>query len=318
MNEFGIFLSSLRKRAGMTQQDLADKLGVTNKAISKWETGEAFPDTALLVPISDIFGVSVDDLLRGREGAVDGDKTQKTENDPVKERDHIVQKYVPKRWHKKFALLICLGIELIFVGVLTVIVVGLLTEDETYQLFSACAMLTLIAASVAIFITAGILNGNAFLPVPDPTWRQNVNRFAAFMASGVFSIIIGTVCFALSSLLEGSPFFALGIAVAFLFLFGGISLLIYGGISWSGYSGHIKAELKHKKSSEAEDALAALTAEERRQHTLGAKIGSIIMLFAVIIFLIVGFVWDLWHPGWIVFPIAGILCGIANVIWGKK
>lgn len=70
MNEFGNFLYSLRKSKGMTQQELADKLGVTNKAISKWETGEAFPETAQLVPLSDIFGVTVDDLLRGNEKAL--------------------------------------------------------------------------------------------------------------------------------------------------------------------------------------------------------------------------------------------------------
>lgn len=45
MNEFGNFLYSLRKEKGMTQQELADRLGLTNKAISKWETGEAFPET---------------------------------------------------------------------------------------------------------------------------------------------------------------------------------------------------------------------------------------------------------------------------------
>ena len=46
MNEFGNYLYSLRKSKGMTQQELADQLGVTNKAVSKWETGEAFPETA--------------------------------------------------------------------------------------------------------------------------------------------------------------------------------------------------------------------------------------------------------------------------------
>ena len=70
MNEFGNYLYSLRKSKGMTQQQLADKLGITNKAVSKWETGEAFPETAQLVPLSDTFGVTVDDLLRGKEEAL--------------------------------------------------------------------------------------------------------------------------------------------------------------------------------------------------------------------------------------------------------
>lgn len=70
MNEFGNYLYTLRKSKGMTQQEIADKLGVTNKAVSKWETGEAFPETAQLVPLADIFGVTVDDLLRGKAGTL--------------------------------------------------------------------------------------------------------------------------------------------------------------------------------------------------------------------------------------------------------
>ncbi len=65
MNKFGEFLYTLRKEKGMTQVDLADKLNVTNKAVSKWETGEAMPETGLLRPIADIFDVTVDELLRG-------------------------------------------------------------------------------------------------------------------------------------------------------------------------------------------------------------------------------------------------------------
>lgn len=66
MNGFGEFLYALRKEKGMTQAELAQQLGVTNKAVSKWETGEAMPETALLLPISRIFGVSVDELLDGK------------------------------------------------------------------------------------------------------------------------------------------------------------------------------------------------------------------------------------------------------------
>lgn len=66
MNGFGEFLYTLRKEKGMTQAELAQTLGVTNKAVSKWETGEAMPETAQLLPISRIFGVTVDELLSGR------------------------------------------------------------------------------------------------------------------------------------------------------------------------------------------------------------------------------------------------------------
>lgn len=69
MNAFGNFLFELRKEKGMTQAELATALGVTNKAVSKWETGEAMPETGLLLPIARIFGVTVDELLDGKRAA---------------------------------------------------------------------------------------------------------------------------------------------------------------------------------------------------------------------------------------------------------
>lgn len=62
---FGDFLYELRKEKGLTQSEVAEKLGVTNKAVSKWETGETFPETAQLLPLAGLFGVTVDELLRG-------------------------------------------------------------------------------------------------------------------------------------------------------------------------------------------------------------------------------------------------------------
>ncbi len=63
MNNFADFLFKRRKELGLTQQNIADELGVSNKAVSKWESGESFPETALLVPLSKILVCSVDELL---------------------------------------------------------------------------------------------------------------------------------------------------------------------------------------------------------------------------------------------------------------
>lgn len=56
-------ISDLRKKSGMTQQDLAAKLNYTDKAISKWERGESIPDVLVLKQIADMHGVTVDYLL---------------------------------------------------------------------------------------------------------------------------------------------------------------------------------------------------------------------------------------------------------------
>ena len=56
-------ITKLRKEKGLTQSRLAEMLNVSNKAISRWETGEGYPETSLLVPLANALGVSVDFLL---------------------------------------------------------------------------------------------------------------------------------------------------------------------------------------------------------------------------------------------------------------
>ena len=67
MNQYvtGIIIKELRERNKMTQLQLADKLGVTDKTISKWETGKGYPDITLLEPIADAFSISVTELISG-------------------------------------------------------------------------------------------------------------------------------------------------------------------------------------------------------------------------------------------------------------
>lgn len=62
----GCFIAQLRKELGLTQKELAEKLEVTDKAISRWETGKGLPDTSLLKSLAEIFGVSVGELLSGK------------------------------------------------------------------------------------------------------------------------------------------------------------------------------------------------------------------------------------------------------------
>ena len=67
-------IASLRKAKGMTQAELADRLNVTDKGVSKWERGLSCPDIALLPKLAEIFGVSVDELMQIRETAVPAKK----------------------------------------------------------------------------------------------------------------------------------------------------------------------------------------------------------------------------------------------------
>ena len=74
----GLFIAQLRKELGLTQKELADALKVSDKAVSRWETGKGFPDTTLLTPLGEILGVSVGELLAG-ERMEDTDIRQRTD-----------------------------------------------------------------------------------------------------------------------------------------------------------------------------------------------------------------------------------------------
>ena len=65
--KFGVFISTLRKENDMTQVDLARKLNVTDKAVSKWERGLGFPDINAIEPLADALGVSVLEIMRSEK-----------------------------------------------------------------------------------------------------------------------------------------------------------------------------------------------------------------------------------------------------------
>ena len=65
--KIGRFIAECRKKANLTQMQLAEKLGITDKAISKWERGIAMPDTSIMLELCDILGISVNELLSGEK-----------------------------------------------------------------------------------------------------------------------------------------------------------------------------------------------------------------------------------------------------------
>ena len=71
----GMMIASLRKENGMTQLDLAEKMGVTDKAVSKWERDLSCPDVNTIPKLAEVFGISVDELMQIKaEAQGDGKK----------------------------------------------------------------------------------------------------------------------------------------------------------------------------------------------------------------------------------------------------
>ena len=74
--EFNNKLYELRKQKGFSQEELANRLNVSRQTVSKWEVGESTPDMEKLVAISDLFGVSLDELVKGEEPKMAGTSEQ--------------------------------------------------------------------------------------------------------------------------------------------------------------------------------------------------------------------------------------------------
>ena len=66
---FGSMIQEMRKEAGMTQAELAERMGVTDKAVSKWERDISFPDINTIPKLAEIFNVSVDELMQVKTNA---------------------------------------------------------------------------------------------------------------------------------------------------------------------------------------------------------------------------------------------------------
>ena len=78
--ECGNFISELRKEKKLTQKELAEKINVSDKAVSRWETGKGYPDVTSLVSLSEYFDVSVNELLAGKRLTVEDIKETADEN----------------------------------------------------------------------------------------------------------------------------------------------------------------------------------------------------------------------------------------------
>lgn len=69
----GALIARIRKEKGLTQKELADRIGVTNATISKWETGKGFPDISLLEPLANALDITISEIIAGEKNSAETD-----------------------------------------------------------------------------------------------------------------------------------------------------------------------------------------------------------------------------------------------------
>ena len=102
----GKLIAELRKKQGLTQQQLADKLNLSNKTISKWELGNGSPDISNLPVLAEMLGISVDELLKGELNKPEADTNPNVPKD-CSPRKELTPKQ--KKERAIIALAACIG-----------------------------------------------------------------------------------------------------------------------------------------------------------------------------------------------------------------
>ena len=126
--KIGKFIAECRKQKNLTQMQLAEKLGITDKAISKWERGIAMPDTSIMLELCDILGISVNELLSGEKISMENNN-QKNEQLLLDMAKELEQKN--KTVWKSMWVIMIISMTALFSGIL---IAAFLIPEGVWQL----------------------------------------------------------------------------------------------------------------------------------------------------------------------------------------
>lgn len=286
--DFGIRIQNLRKEKGLSQEALAQQLGVSRQAVSKWETGEGYPEMDKIILLSDLFQVSLDYLIKDQSEPKTSD-----DNNTYFMNSQKIKEYMNLK--KRQAFLTAFSVALIILSV----TLPVLSDGTKYDNLGAFSMLVVVALAVALLIYTH-MSLEHYMQVEKKNIQISFNDlqdlqskqihfksiFGIVIALGVCLIILSTAFIVLiedryDQLARAQLFVSVAIAV---FMF------IYFGIKDSMYRFLVQNKEYIKKEKDEESSLASIT-----------------MPLAVIVYLILGFVYEAWHPGWIIFPIVALL-----------
>lgn len=137
--KIGEFISGLRKSRNLTQKELAEQLGVTDKAVSKWERGAGYPDISMLRPLAEVLGTSVNELLEGEASNVSSDTDSKDLENALDYADKIIT-IKENRLGKLIAAILAISL---LIAVSTCVIVEFavsLTLSWSFLVIAGCVM----------------------------------------------------------------------------------------------------------------------------------------------------------------------------------
>ena len=310
MNKYSVgdLIYKKRKEKNLTQSQLGEMLGVSNKAVSKWETGESFPEFSLIQPLCEILGISADELISGKEkedcknSEINSDNKQtesKREEFETTHFDEMAQKQNPtqkkqlspagKAFEKRFFVGIAIAVFLCVASLGGLFLAQYYGMKEEY---SVCVLLSTCAVAVFMFVHLG-MKYDAYNKNISDNYVNDIAKFTWILPIGVLMCIFSPCIILLfEGASEGKTDLTLALCLFFVWVAIAVFIFVFSGM-------HIKR---------INDAYGVI--KDAKQEQWQDRACGVVMMVATIIYLILGFVCDLWHPSWVIFPIGGIICGI--------
>ena len=320
-----------RKKNGWSQEELAEKLGVSRQAVSKWESAGSMPDLQRIIQMAELFGVSTDYLLREdivqEEVSVYTDSVNKNSG-PV-QRVSMEDANVFLDMKKKSAPVIANAVFMCIISPVLLILLSSMAEEPMFHITENFAagvgvvfLLTVIAAAVFLFITNGIkeshmehLEKECFETEYGVTGmvkersRSFEPVYTRGLAIGVVLCIIAVVPLFIAAAME-APDYICGILVCVLLVMiaCGVNLIVRVSIIKGSYDTLLQEGEFSKEEKKAKKKLGALS--------------SAYWCLATAIYLGWSFWTMQWDLTWIVWPVAGVLyaavSGIMRMIVGVE
>lgn len=306
---------SLRKKAGWSQEELAEQLGVTRQSVSKWEGAQSIPDMDKVVQMSRLFGVTTDYLLK--------DELEEQTAAPVEEESSPLRRvtmaqaaeYLTRR--KAAAPKVAFAVLLCVVSPVTLLLLSAMSEAQRFPIsenaaagIGLCVLLVLVAVAVSIFLrTAAAVRDYRFLEEePFETEygvtgmvRQRQQEYAEtrtrYTTIGVVLCVLAAVPLFAAVCVNGSDLLYVAAVGALLVLVGiGCLFLVNAGV----YSGAMERLLEE----------GDYTRGQKKHHKVRSTVTTIYWLVAVAVFLVYTY-----GPSgngqpqysWIIWAVAGVL-----------
>lgn len=265
----GSFLAALRKAKGMTQQEVADRLNVSNKTISKWERDEGCPEIMMLPLIAELYSVTIDEILRGERI----NREEKIEYTETKSEKQI--KYLLDRATTKFKNLSIISVVL---GVASVLLAYTLGDIINYDFLWVGLLITLLLASASVIVIAiavnNLLSGINDGEIINSDTLQSTKKTCVKYISIITFLTILVLCGIILNIIYS------GVSFAFVGL---PAFLVVAGIP----TYFIRSKLNKKWNIEEAEKL---TPEQKTYKKKHIKITSIIIAVSVVLSFLLPFV----------------------------